>query len=392
MTAAAIEAVELDCIRMLEGLQEEFTLDTPVNKLNREALHELLNLKGEKLDTLKQTYANIEKAIRKIVQKNRRCRSVEVHSHKARPVLSEFRTFKLPEILEEIKECTSSGANPFIWQLCVEKIYLKLLLSMHQSPPEESEPRHCLGDIELNGIRYAAGFIVRKLKKKYQKLKGHGNFVDCLTRMITDDSDIVADCEGSTVSLQEYTKAWISRTDRGGLSHVSNLTFWFFCEIESLVYVRVRKCYAGVKQPVPAITAWAVQDEDIQYIWSMIAFNIPDAEMSEQLLSVIVQEWTLLRGHTYRKTVLENHKKGKDVAEGRRSLRKELQRSHELQQSHNQTTSNNTYCQDQNQVTTQEPVTTEDQVTTQELEEWVTAEDLEAENWLATENRVTTEH
>ena len=69
--------------------------------------------------------------------------------------------------------------------------------------------------------------------------------------MITDDSDIVAECSSSTDSLQEYTKDWLSRTDSGGLSHVSNLTFWFFCEVESLEMlcwtntIGVRNCCLG---------------------------------------------------------------------------------------------------------------------------------------------------
>lgn len=60
---------------------------------------------------------------------------MEVHSHKARPVLLHFKTYKLTE---GIKESMTSGANPFIWHLIVEKIYLKLLLAMHKAPGEES--------------------------------------------------------------------------------------------------------------------------------------------------------------------------------------------------------------------------------------------------------------
>jgi hypothetical protein len=50
---------------VLEGLEAEFAVDTPVNEANRSALQELLTLKGEKLDILKQTYATIEKRIKK---------------------------------------------------------------------------------------------------------------------------------------------------------------------------------------------------------------------------------------------------------------------------------------------------------------------------------------
>jgi hypothetical protein len=131
--------------------------------------------------------------------------------------------------------------------------------------------------------------------------------------MVTDESDITADCDGST-TLQEYSKAWLARTDRGGLSHISDIVFWLFCEIETLVYEKIKGCYAGEKQPVTEIATWVVQDEDIKYIWSMIAFNISEEDVAENLLHTIVQEWAVLRGHSYRKKVLEDHKKSKDAA------------------------------------------------------------------------------
>ena len=210
---------------------ESFSLDTPINGGNREALHVLLNLKGEKLALLQQSYSTIEASITAIVQK---CRSIEIHSHKARPALVQFRAHKLPTILNDLKGHVLCGANPFIWQLIIVKLYLKLLLNIHKSHKEYSspEPRHLQG-IELNGIRYASGFVANK---KYKKLKGHDDFVDCLKRMTTDESDTMADYGGTTSSLQGYIKTWLSITDRSGLSHVSDVTFWLFCEIESLVY------------------------------------------------------------------------------------------------------------------------------------------------------------
>lgn len=243
-----------------------------------------------------------------------------------------------------------------------------------------------MGDIELNGIRYAAGFVVRKLKKKYQKLKRHGDYVDCLTRMITDESDITQDCDGST-TLQEYTKAWLKRTDRGGLSHISDIVFWLFCEIELLVYERIKKCYAGAKQPVAEIATWAVQDEDIQYIWSMIAVNISEEDMSERLLHTIAQEWAVLRGHVYRKKVLEDYKKSKDAANGKRSLRKELQRSHDQNTTHCQDTGKQDTLMEEEQVAEME----EEQVAEIEEEQATAIDDQVTSDWIRTEELITDE-
>ena len=83
---------------------------------------------------------------------------------------------------------------------------------------------------------------------------------------------------------------------------------------------------AGEQHPVATITAWAMQDEDIRHIW---ASNLSDST-SDQLLAVIIEQWTVLRGHTLRRTFVEKHKKlVKSKAKGKRSLRKELHRKHD---------------------------------------------------------------
>ena len=63
----------------------------------------------------------------------------------------------------------------------------------------------------------------------------------------------------------------------------------------------MKKCYAGEQHPVAA----AMQDEDIRHIWGT---NLSDST-SDQILVVIIEEWTVLRGHTLRRTFVEKHKK-----------------------------------------------------------------------------------
>lgn len=180
---------------------------------------------------------------------------------------------------------------------------------MHDPGTEsQTDPRY-LQDIELNAIRYAAGFVIRKImnSKKHKKMEGYDEFVYCLKRMVTDYSDVSADCDGNVDSLVEYTKTWLSKTDRGGLSHVSDETFWLFCEIEIVVYEKLKNCYAGHQQPVTTITALAIQDEDVGQTLAS-STGISD-KVANQLLACIIEEWIVLRGHSLRKTFVERHKK-----------------------------------------------------------------------------------
>ena len=150
----------------------------------------------------------VESSVRNIVKKCSKSRSITTHSHKARPLLLQFRAHKLPEILKDLKVngCVqSSDANAFLWQMLVEKVYLKLLLDMHN--PTTEAPLDCrrLQAVELNAIRYAAGFVVRKLL--HSKETNPNEFVYCLKKMLTDDSDILVDCDGSIIlwrSIQRF--------------------------------------------------------------------------------------------------------------------------------------------------------------------------------------------
>ena len=66
----------------------------------------------------------------------------------------------------------------------------------------------------------------------------------------------------------------------------------------------------------------AMEDEDILYLWSIIADGFVE------LLKVMVQEWIILRGHSLRSHFMEVHKKAtKEATKGKKSLRKELRRS-----------------------------------------------------------------
>ena len=58
------------------------------------------------------------------------------------------------------------------------------------------------------------------------------------------------------------------------------------------------------------IATAAAEGEDIKYIWSMMAVSLSEDD-GKELLSLIAQEWTVLRGHAYRRAVIDSHKRKK---------------------------------------------------------------------------------
>ena len=84
-----------------------------------------------------------------------------------------------------------------------------------------------LDKLELNAIRYMAGYIAVKLLKKYRKKAKHPRlqqnrrlFVAVLKHMRADNQPGLT---GST--LVDYTEQWSRLVDRGGLYHINDKVF-----------------------------------------------------------------------------------------------------------------------------------------------------------------------
>jgi len=85
--------------------------------------------------------------------------------------------------------------------------------------------------VQENAICYDAGYVVRKLLKKYE-IKDNNKaqcFVGALLSLLSDDPSSNIE---HTLSYADYVSTWIQCTDLGGLMHVSLDTFRCFKFIE----------------------------------------------------------------------------------------------------------------------------------------------------------------
>lgn len=313
--------------------QEELRLVTPVN---RQTLQQIEELKGSPEKTIiVELFAAIEREIVGIINKGGTLRSIELLKKRSIPRFHSFRTYKLPVILEKFP---SLPRSPFLWQCLSEKIFLAFFKPPPQTGPKQQQ-RH-LDNIEKNAVRYAAGYVLRKLRKKYSKDSSEvsAKMVDCIGKLIHDPTDL--DNPESMVldDFEAYTKVWLTKTDRGGLLHVTDETFWFFCEVEIVIYDELLKCFKGEEHSVADLTATATKDSDIQFIWSIISsMEDADEQAAQHLLTSIVDQWIVLRGHSLRNRFMENYKVlCAQTKAMKRSLRKELQRSESTSKEENQ--------------------------------------------------------
>ncbi len=69
-----------------------------------------------------------------------------------------------------------------------------------------------------------------------------------------------------------------------------------------------------------------IDDEDVQFCWSMLSVDIEDEDHSSELLQTIVQLWVTIRGFAITSAWMEEYKRAsKKTTKGSKGLRKRLQ-------------------------------------------------------------------
>ena len=192
---------------------------------------------------------------------------------------------------------------------------LKELAKIHfpLSETEKVVDHETLTYEERNGLRYAAGYVPRSLKKKLAKSANphKKDLMLCLPNLLDQEEDVDDD-----------SSDWIDAVNRGGLTKVNNDTYELFVAME----VELRKQLALKKVPeLSEDTKQAmVQNDNVQFLWSIIC-NEWDEEVGNILLEMIVNEWVTIRGFSYASAWIEKFKQATKVTiEKSKGLRKQL--------------------------------------------------------------------
>ena len=151
-----------------------------------------------------------------------------------------------------------------LWQCIVERLF-----------KEQIDKR--VNSLETNTVRYAAGFVVRKLLRKYSTKSSKAyEFVDCLECMTNTEID----------DMEPALKKWIETTDRGGLCHINNCAYQLFESIEYACYPVLMDNLA--QRSVQAIAITMAEDTDVQHQWSTVAMDTLD---DKELQVEMIEEW-----------------------------------------------------------------------------------------------------
>ena len=174
----------------------------------------------------------------------------------------------------------------------------------------------------------AAGYVIRKLKKKYSS-KNSLEICQCLVSMeegstLEDDGDYD---DNEPESFRSYTSAWLDMIDRGGLFRVCNEVHQFFIEIELSMYPLLCRNLTkrvdnvmGKDQLLQHVQA----DEDVLFAFSLISVDSPPDDCTI-LLKDILQLWMTIRVFSIAPKIMEDYKEAtKNTTKAKKSLRQEL--------------------------------------------------------------------
>ena len=219
------------------------------------------------------------------------------------------RCSKLKKIWMEFMDCLlnkETDSDPLLMQNIFEECFNLILKAKFKTGEQPSQVKELTSD-ESNALRYVAGYVPHNLSKKLSKGKNHSykaSFLQCLHDMGVkgEDNSIVEQS-----SLQDFTKTWIHKINRGGLFFIKDEVMEFFFQLEIKVREYLPKL-SSQKNGKETIVSELVEDNDIQFHWCLISTSIDDETASQQLLRMVAELWLTIRGFSHAAAYVENYK------------------------------------------------------------------------------------
>ena len=214
-----------------------------------------------------------------------------------------------------LAESVQCKAFPAFYQYITHHIFKTLIktaypvrISVHDEPPDRP-----LTSEEQNALRYVAGYVVRKLRIKFES-ESHPKKDELIF--------LLMECAGDEANEEGGTETWLNLVDRGGLWHVNDLTYGLFMimeEVNDLTYglfmimEEVTRQYFSTSEratTVNVIRDSLLKSNDILFQWSLIA-AVSDGYVESTVLFEIIKLYVTIRGYAFTKSCMELYKQAK---------------------------------------------------------------------------------
>ena len=170
-----------------------------------------------------------------------------------------------------------------------------------------------LTNMEINALRYVAGYVCRTLHDRLKSSSVEGKEAMVLYLSDLNGSDKSGDGE-----------EWINAINRGGLWQVNDDVFQTFMIIEEIVRkeLRLEKCIYETKKA--QIIEKVLTNKDLLHQWSFCMFDAGE-HVSNAILHKVVELYITIRGFAFASSCVELYEQSsKKALSKKKALRTEL--------------------------------------------------------------------
>ena len=185
-----------------------------------------------------------------------------------------------------IQASIGCSSNPILYQYITDQIFSEMIVQVTNTNSIKSCHNDHPLDLtyeEKNALRYAGGYVCKKLQKNCQST---------IKYLITNESDVGDSSE------------WVTMIDRGGLVHINESTYKLFEAMEMVVRCKL-KCDRQ-KLDILMFKSCILNDDDVMDCWRSLGVDEDFSEPS--LLERISDLWIKIRGFSYASSFMELYK------------------------------------------------------------------------------------
>ncbi|XP_013410367.1 uncharacterized protein LOC106173704 [Lingula anatina] len=177
-------------------------------------------------------------------------------------------------------------------------------------------------DSEQQALRYVAGYMCQKLSKKCElKSLQYAAIIKTWFRKGKPSSDGAA--------YLKVSRQWTEMVDRGGLCHVNDILFLFVRLLEEVVREVFSEentfFYHNHGDLREGIMNLALQNKALMNYWEELTAGESD-KLKMDLFGMFVKLYITIRGHSFRRQLIEKYQESVSASTKEKGLRKSLKR------------------------------------------------------------------
>ena len=142
---------------------------------------------------------------------------------------------------------------------------------------------------EENVVRFMAGYVLLKLKKKFPE---HSNLFESFRTGIQMDIDFAVD-------VHDYTRIWSEQIDRGSLNHVTDAFYNLIEALENICRRHLDVRHAPTEDIFSKILVDCNQNTHITRSWGSLTNDLIAPVNKQKVLHFIITLWAKIRVHSF---------------------------------------------------------------------------------------------